>query len=32
VLRGRLDQHFEPLDQRFRPLTASDNDRRESGR
>jgi cytochrome d ubiquinol oxidase subunit II len=25
VLRGRLDQQFEPLDQRFRPLTASDD-------
>ena len=24
VLRGRLDQGYEPLDQRFRPLTASD--------
>jgi cytochrome bd ubiquinol oxidase subunit II len=24
VLAGRLDQQFEPLDQRFRPLTASD--------
>ena len=24
VLRGRLDQGFEPLDQRFRPLTAGD--------
>jgi len=24
VLRGTLDQQFEPLDQRFRPLTASD--------
>jgi cytochrome d ubiquinol oxidase subunit II len=24
VLRGQLDQEFEPLDQRFRPLTASD--------
>ena len=24
VLQGRLDQGFEPLDQRFRPLTASD--------
>jgi cytochrome d ubiquinol oxidase subunit II len=24
VLRGRLDQQFEPLDQRFRPLTAGD--------
>jgi cytochrome d ubiquinol oxidase subunit II len=24
VLSGRLDQEFEPLDQRFRPLTASD--------
>lgn len=24
VLRGRLAQEFEPLDQRFRPLTASD--------
>jgi cytochrome bd ubiquinol oxidase subunit II len=25
VLRGRLDQGFEPLDQRFRPLTAGDD-------
>jgi cytochrome bd ubiquinol oxidase subunit II len=25
VLRGRLDQELEPLDQRFRPLTASDD-------
>jgi cytochrome d ubiquinol oxidase subunit II len=25
VLQGRLDQEFEPLDQRFRPLTASDD-------
>jgi cytochrome d ubiquinol oxidase subunit II len=24
VLQGRLDQEFEPLDQRFRPLTAGD--------
>jgi cytochrome bd ubiquinol oxidase subunit II len=24
VLRGRLDQEYEPLDQRFRPLTAGD--------
>ena len=24
VLQGRLDQAYEPLDQRFRPLTASD--------
>jgi cytochrome d ubiquinol oxidase subunit II len=24
VLRGELDQEFEPLDQRFRPVTASD--------
>jgi cytochrome d ubiquinol oxidase subunit II len=24
VLQGRLDQEYEPLDQRFRPLTASD--------
>jgi cytochrome d ubiquinol oxidase subunit II len=24
TLRGRLDQEFEPLDQRFRPLTAGD--------
>jgi cytochrome d ubiquinol oxidase subunit II len=24
VLQGRLDQQFEPLDQRFRPLTAGD--------
>ena len=28
VLAGRLDQEFEPLDQRFRPLTAGDDDRR----
>ena len=27
VLRGQLDQEFEPLDQRFRPLTASDEPR-----
>jgi cytochrome d ubiquinol oxidase subunit II len=27
VLQGRLDQEFEPLDQRFRPLTASDEPR-----
>jgi cytochrome d ubiquinol oxidase subunit II len=26
VLSGRLDQAYEPLDQRFRPLTASDDD------
>jgi cytochrome d ubiquinol oxidase subunit II len=26
VLQGRLDQQFEPLDQRFRPLTASDEE------
>jgi cytochrome d ubiquinol oxidase subunit II len=25
VLRGTLDQAYEPLDQRFRPLTASDD-------
>jgi cytochrome bd ubiquinol oxidase subunit II len=25
VLQGRLDQEYEPLDQRFRPLTASDD-------
>ena len=25
VLRGTLDQEYEPLDQRFRPLTASDD-------
>jgi cytochrome bd ubiquinol oxidase subunit II len=25
VLQGRLDQEFEPLDQRFRPLSASDD-------
>ena len=24
VLRGRLDQGYEPLDQQFRPITASD--------
>jgi cytochrome d ubiquinol oxidase subunit II len=24
VLQGRLDQEYEPLDQRFRPQTASD--------
>jgi cytochrome d ubiquinol oxidase subunit II len=28
VLQGRLDQEFEPLDQRFRPLTASDEEQR----
>ena len=27
VLQGRLDQQYEPLDQRFRPLTASDEPR-----
>ena len=27
VLQGRLDQEYEPLDQRFRPLTASDEPR-----
>ena len=27
VLQGRLDQEYEPLDQRFRPLTASDKSR-----
>jgi cytochrome bd ubiquinol oxidase subunit II len=27
VLQGRLDQQFEPLDQRFRPLTAGDETR-----
>jgi cytochrome bd ubiquinol oxidase subunit II len=27
VLQGRLDQELEPLDQRFRPLTASDEGR-----
>jgi cytochrome bd ubiquinol oxidase subunit II len=26
VLQGRLDQAYEPLDQRFRPLTASDEE------
>ena len=26
VLRGRLDQQFEPLDQRFRPLSAGDRE------
>ena len=26
VLRGQLDQEYEPLDQRFRPLTASDEE------
>ena len=25
VLQGRLDQEYEPLDQRFRPITASDD-------
>jgi cytochrome bd-type quinol oxidase subunit 2 len=25
VLKGRLDEDFEPLDQRFRPLTTSDH-------
>jgi cytochrome d ubiquinol oxidase subunit II len=29
VLQGRLDQEYEPLDQRFRPLTAGDKDRRD---
>ena len=24
VLQGRLDERFDPLDQRFRPITASD--------
>jgi cytochrome d ubiquinol oxidase subunit II len=28
VLAGRLDQEFEPLDQRFRPLTAGDDEPR----
>jgi cytochrome bd ubiquinol oxidase subunit II len=28
VLRGTLDQEFEPLDQRFRPLSADDHPRR----
>jgi cytochrome d ubiquinol oxidase subunit II len=28
VLQGRLDQEFEPLDQRFRPMTASDEEPR----
>jgi len=28
VLAGRLDQEFEPLDQRFRPLTAGDEEPR----
>jgi cytochrome bd ubiquinol oxidase subunit II len=28
TLRGRLDQQFEPLDQRFRPLTAGDEEDR----
>jgi len=27
VLQGRLDQAYEPLDQRFRPLTAGDEER-----
>jgi cytochrome bd ubiquinol oxidase subunit II len=27
TLRGRLDQRYEPLDQRFRPLTAGDEDK-----
>jgi cytochrome bd ubiquinol oxidase subunit II len=27
TLQGRLDQEFEPLDQRFRPLSASDESR-----
>jgi cytochrome d ubiquinol oxidase subunit II len=26
VLQGRLDQEYEPIDQRFRPMTASDED------
>jgi cytochrome bd ubiquinol oxidase subunit II len=30
VLKGRLDEDFEPLDQRFRPLTASDSRREET--
>jgi cytochrome d ubiquinol oxidase subunit II len=30
VLQGRLDQEFEPLDQRFRPTTAGDDP--EAGR
>jgi cytochrome bd ubiquinol oxidase subunit II len=29
VLRGRLDQQFEPLDQRFRPLEAGDRPREQ---
>jgi len=29
VLQGRLDQQYEPLDQRFRPLSAGDEQRRE---
>jgi cytochrome bd ubiquinol oxidase subunit II len=29
VLRGRLDQKLEPLDQRFRPLTAGDRTKEE---
>jgi cytochrome d ubiquinol oxidase subunit II len=29
TLRGRLDQRYEPLDQRFRPLTAGDDRERK---
>jgi cytochrome d ubiquinol oxidase subunit II len=29
VLKGRVDQEFEPLDQRFRPLTAGDRSKDE---
>ncbi len=32
VLRGRLDQGFEPLDQRFRPMTAGDPAPKETER
>jgi cytochrome d ubiquinol oxidase subunit II len=32
VLRGRLDQAYEPLDQRFKPLVAADAKPEETGR
>ena len=31
VLRGTLDQRYEPLDQRFRPVEAGDGERDELG-
>ena len=31
VLQGRLDQEYQPLDQRFRPLSASDADKGRAG-